>query len=176
MAILKILTVPDSRLRLKAAPVAQVDQEIQELMQSMLETMHAKDGVGLAAIQVGVQKRVIVLDWGREIHPFPLKMANPEILWKSEDLEDFEEGCLSVPGQYGVVKRSRAIKVKYIDEHNQPQELDLDGGLADCVQHEVEHLDGILYTDHLSPIKRKLLLSKAQKAVKQKNRADHQNA
>jgi len=170
MAIRTVLTIPDPRLRLKAQPVASVDNEIQELMRDMLETLYAKEGVGLAAIQIGVQKRVIVLDWGREVHPHPLQMANPEILWRSSDLEDFQEGCLSIPEQYGVVKRPRAIKVKYVDEHNKSQELDLEGDLADCVQHEVEHLDGILYTDHLSPIKRKLILSKAQKVIKQQSR------
>lgn len=170
MALLNILKVPDPRLRLKAQPVEFVDDTIKTLMKDMLETMYAGDGVGLAAIQVGVQKRVIVIDWGRNVHPYPLQMANPEIFWKSQEMENFEEGCLSVPGQYGVVKRAQSIKVKYLDEHNQSQELEFKGGLADCVQHEVEHLDGILYTDHLSSIKRKLILSKAQKLAKLQNR------
>src|SRR5262245_6265656 len=106
MTLLSILKVPDPRLRLKAHVVEKVDDTIKDLMKDMLETMHAEDGVGLAAIQVGIQKRVIAVDWGREIHPHPLLMANPEIVWKSDKLEDFEEGCLSVPGQYGTVKRA----------------------------------------------------------------------
>jgi peptide deformylase len=170
MTVLTVLKVPDPRLRLKAQPVERVDEDVHQLMQNMLAMLGPEDAVGLAATQVGIQKRVLVLDFGREVHPHPLQMANPELLWKSDELVEFEEGCLSVPGQYAIVKRPKTIKVAYLDQNNKKQELSAEGLLADGIQHEIDHLNGILYVDHLSQLKRTLTLTKAEKFMKQRSR------
>jgi peptide deformylase len=173
MAILPILSIPDTRLRTKALPVATVDTEIQSLMHDMLETMHYQDrGIGLAANQVGVLKRIIVVDIGREYHPHPLKMANPEVFWHSTDFHTIQEGCLSVPEQWAEISRFNHIKVRYLDENNTPQELEAQGLLSCCIQHEIDHLDGVLFVDHLSEMKRRVLISRALKAKKNLQRHD----
>lgn len=172
MAILPILTAPDPRLKAKAQPVEAVDAELRQLMHDMLETMYDAPGIGLAAPQVGVLKRIIVVDVdrregedGEEDHPGnPLMMANPEILWVSDDDNVYEEGCLSVPEQFGDVARPASIKVRYLDQDNKPQELEAEGLLATCIQHEIDHLDGILFIDHLSSLKRNMILRKLLKA------------
>ncbi|WP_032112807.1 peptide deformylase [Candidatus Paracaedibacter symbiosus] len=166
MSLLTVLTAPDPRLKQVAAPVTAVTDEIRQLMNDMLETMYANDGMGLAATQVGVLKRVVVMDMnaGEEGLPTnPIKMANPEILWRSEDTSALMEGCLSVPGQRGEVVRAVSLKLRYLDENNTLQEIDADGILATCIQHEIDHLDGILYIDHLSRLKREIILKKLQK-------------
>jgi len=146
--ILPILSRPDRRLRLKCEDVGAVDDDILALMRDMLETMYDAPGIGLAAIQVGVPKCVIVLDLTNETEErHPLCMANPKITWRSPVIRSIEEGCLSVPNKFKAVSRSTKVRVSYLDERNKPQELEADGLLATCLQHEIDHLDGILFID-----------------------------
>ncbi len=169
MTRLTVLTVPDPRLRLKAEPVAQVDDEIRTLMNNLMETMYADDGAGLAAVQVGIPKRVIVMDLTDHYPTLkPLKIANPEITWRSKETKVELEACLSVPDQCAPVERHLAIKVKYLDENNILQEIDAEDLLARCFQHEIDHLDGKVYIDYVSPLKRQILIQRAQKVVRMK--------
>lgn len=168
MALLPILTAPDPRLKQKAARVETVDQSVRTLMDDMLETMYAAPGIGLAAPQVGMSIRVIVADIGKnEEDRQPIRMANPEIVWASDDDNTYEEGCLSVPEHYAAVVRPRAVRVRYVDEHDTVREMDADGLLATVLQHEMDHLDGILFIDHLSSLKRNMILRKLLKAKKE---------
>jgi peptide deformylase len=162
MAVLNILTFPDPRLQEKALPVEKVDSEVRRLMDDLLDTLHHVDGVGFAAPQVGVKKRVIVVDLGERngIPSTPYLMANPRLEWVSPKTQITKEGCYSVPGFYDDVIRPFEIKVSYLDENNKPQLLSASGLLADCIQHEIDHLDGILFIDHLSSLKRGLILNK----------------
>jgi peptide deformylase len=165
MAKLTIITAPDPRLKIRAQSVAAVDAKVRRLMDDMLETMHGALGIGLAAPQVGVASRVIVLDVAREgEEPQPLRLANPEILWRSEELATNSEGCLSLPEHYAEVTRPAEIRLRYLDYQNEVRELDANGLLATCLQHEIEHLDGILFVDHLSLVKRGIILRKLAKA------------
>jgi peptide deformylase len=167
MAMLDIIIAPDPRLKAKAKPVAAVDAGIRKLMADMLETMYAAPGIGLAAPQVGVLKRVIVVDVAKEgAPPEPLKMANPELTWVSDDDIVYNEGCLSLPDHYADVARPAAIKVRYLDEQNEIREMKADGVLAVCIQHEMDHLDGILFVDHISALKRNMILRKLLKSKK----------
>ncbi|MBF0251431.1 MAG: peptide deformylase [Alphaproteobacteria bacterium] len=167
MARLPILVAPDPRLKARADAVDTVDAEIRQLMDDMLETMYDARGIGLAATQVGVRKRVIVVDIaGKDEDPNPIRMANPEIVYASEDETTYEEGCLSLPEQYADVKRPETVRVRYLDHENEIRELTADGMLAICVQHEMDHLDGVLFVDHLSGLKRNMILRKLQKARK----------
>ena len=167
MALLPIITAPDPRLKQIAKPVEKVDAEVRKLMDDMLETMYAAPGIGLAAPQVGVLKRVIVLDLARDDEdPQPLKMANPEIVWVSEDDAVYNEGCLSLPDHYADVTRPAACKVRYLDYQNEIRILEADGLLATCLQHEIDHLDGVLFVDHLTALKRNMILRKLLKAKK----------
>ena len=167
MSILPILVAPDPRLKAKAEKVEKVDAEIRQLMDDMLETMYKANGIGLAAPQVGVSKRVIVIDVsGKDEEPTPLRMANPEIVWASEEEELREEGCLSLPDQYAEVVRPVAVRVRYIDHENEIREIDADEILGICVQHEMDHLEGTLFVDRLSKLKRNMILRKLQKARK----------
>jgi len=167
MALLPILVAPDPRLTQKAKPVAQVDARIRKLMDDMLETMYIAPGIGLAAPQVGVLERVIVLDLAHEGEaPQPLRMANPELLWVSDEDAVYNEGCLSVPEHYADVTRPAKIRVRYLDESNQTIELAAEGLLATCIQHEMDHLQGILFIDHLTALKRNIILRKLLKAKK----------
>lgn len=167
MAILPIIVAPDPRLKQIAAPVKKVDAKIRQLMADMLETMYLAPGIGLAAPQVGVLKRVIVLDVAHEDEkPQPLKMANPELVWASDDDATYSEGCLSVPDHYADVARPRACRVKYLDENNEALEIEVDGLLSTCIQHEIDHLQGILFIDHLTSLKRNIILRKLLKAKK----------
>lgn len=165
MALLPILTIPDRRLKLKAQPVATVDGKIARLMDDMLETMYRAPGIGLAAPQVGVASRVIVVDVSdHEKGPKkPLLMANPEIIGRSDQLCTMEEGCLSVPEYYAEVTRPAEVRVRYVDRNGTVQEFDADGLLATCVQHEIEHLEGTLFIDHLSSLKRNMIVRKLTK-------------
>ena len=165
MTVLQILTAPHPVLKQKAQPVAAVDDAMRQLMDDMLETMYAAPGIGLAAPQVGISKRVIVVDVAPKDAPRqPLRLVNPELVWVSDDDSRYEEGCLSVPEHYADVVRPAAIRVRYRDEQNQLQELAADGLLATCIQHEIDHLDGILFIDHLSALKRNVILRKLLKA------------
>jgi peptide deformylase len=167
MALLEIITAPDPRLKKKAALVERVDAPTAKLMNDMLETMYDAPGVGLAAPQVGVLKRVIVVDPARDgAPPAPLKMANPEILWASEETKLHEEGCLSLPEEYDEVVRPDKIKVQYLDEHNEIRTLEADGLLAVIIQHEMDHLNGVLFVDHISNLKRNMILRRLTKQKK----------
>jgi len=168
MSILPIITAPDPRLKLKAKPVAAVDDAIRRLMDDMLETMYLAPGIGLAAPQVGVAKRVLVLDVaGEGEEPAPLKIANPEILWRSEELATYSEGCLSLPEHYADVTRPAEIKLRYLDYQNELRELHAKGLLATVIQHEMDHLEGTLFVDHISALKRNIILRKLAKAKRQ---------
>ncbi|MGO1119076.1 peptide deformylase [Rhodovibrionaceae bacterium A322] len=171
MAVLPILTAPDPILKTVAKPVDAVDETIRQQMEDMLETMYAAPGIGLAAPQVGILNRVIVLDVSKEdsADKEPLRMANPEITWVSDDDASYEEGCLSIPEHYSDVVRPASVKVSYLDENNAPQEIEADGLLATCLQHEIDHLDGILFVDHITALKRNMILRKLLKAKKQHN-------
>ena len=165
MAQLPIITAPDPRLKIKARPVAAVDAKVRQLMDDMLDTMYQAIGIGLAAPQVGQSSRLIVLDVAREGEkPQPLKLANPEILWRSSELATFSEGCLSLPEHYADVTRPVEVRLRYLDQENELRELHAKGLLATCLQHEIEHLDGILFVDHLSLVKRGMILRKLAKA------------
>jgi peptide deformylase len=165
MTALAIITAPDPRLKIRARPVAAVDDEIRRLMDDMLETMRKAIGIGLAAPQVGVAKRVIVLDVAREgEEPQPMMLANPEILWQSPELATFSEGCLSLPEHYADVSRPAQIRLRYVDYQNEIREIEASGLLATCIQHEIDHLDGVLFVDHISMVKRGMILRKLAKA------------
>jgi peptide deformylase len=167
MAILNIIVAPDPRLKITAKAVKAVDDDVRALMDDMLESMHVANGIGLAAPQVGDSRRVIVVDISRaEEEPDPIRMANPELLWVSDEEGNHEEGCLSLPEQYAEVERPKSIRVRYLDRSGEEQELDATGMLATCIQHEMDHLDGILFVDHISSLKRKMILRKLSKAKK----------
>lgn len=167
MAIRPIIIAPDPRLKKRAQPVETVDAEIRRLMDDLLETMYAAPGIGLAAPQVGDSRRVLVLDIAhREEAPNPLRVANPEILWASQETSVDEEGCLSLPDHYGDVKRPAKVRVRFLDYHNATVEIEAAGALAKCLQHEMDHLDGTLFIDHLSLLRRNIILRKLKKAKK----------
>ena len=171
MAIRTILTAPDPRLKKKSRPVGSVDAEVRRLMDDMLETMYEAPGIGLAAPQLGELKRVIVLDIDREdVKTGPLFMANPEIIEVSDEDLTYEEGCLSVPEHYSDVVRPAKVTVRYLDRDGTQKELACEGLLATCVQHEIDHLDGVLFIDHISSLKRNMILRKLLKARKDKER------
>jgi len=165
MAQLPIITAPDPRLKIKVRPVPAVDVKIRRLMDDMLDTMYGAIGIGLAAPQVGKSSRVIVLDVAREGEkPQPLQLANPEILWRSPELTTGNEGCLSLPEHYAEVTRPAKIRLRYLDYQNEIREIEASGLLAMCLQHEIDHLDGVLFVDHISSLKRGIILRKLAKA------------
>lgn len=169
MTVLSIIVAPDPRLKVVCKPVENVDTEIADLMADMLETMYLAPGIGLAAPQVGVAKRVIVVDPApKGAEPQPVKMANPELMEFSKEVRKHAEGCLSFPSHYSDVIRFRKIKVRYIDENNQENVTDAEDLLAACIQHEIDHLDGILFVDHISMLKRSIILRKLVKSKKRK--------
>lgn len=165
----KIILLPDPVLREKAHPVIRVDESVRTQMKKMVETMYAHEGVGLAANQVALLNRVIVIDTSRREHetPNPIAMANPEIIWSSEERWDYKEGCLSIPQMYADVERPKSVRVRYLDINNQLQEMEATGLAATCIQHEIDHLDGILFIDHISRLKRDTLLKKYNKMRKE---------
>ncbi|MFT5487079.1 MAG: peptide deformylase [Paracoccaceae bacterium] len=168
MALLPIITAPDPRLKIVASRIDAVDDDIRRLMDDMLETMYAAPGVGLAAPQVGVSKRVIVADVARSGDaPQPMLMANPEIIEASKERAVFEEGCLSLPEHFAEVKRPERVRIRYLDRENEIREHEMDGFLSTCVQHEMDHLDGILFVDHISGLKRGMIMRKLTKLKKQ---------
>tara|TARA_B100000029_G_scaffold371212_1_gene365109 strand:+ start:365 stop:889 length:525 start_codon:yes stop_codon:yes gene_type:complete len=167
MALREILTEPNKILRQKSLVVERVDPNIQKLMDDMLETMYAAPGIGLAAIQVGVPKRVIVLDIARKDAPkSPMFFVNPEIIDKSKNNSTYEEGCLSVPGQFAEIDRPEKCHIKFLDYHGQPKEIKAEGMLATCIQHEMDHLEGILFIDYLSKLKKTMIIKKLSKQKK----------
>ena len=171
MALRKILTEPNKILRQKSLAVEKVDKDLQNLMDDMLETMYAAPGIGLAAIQVGVPKRVIVLDISRKDETkSPLYFVNPEITNKSKNNSTYEEGCLSVPGQFAEIDRPDKCHVKYLDYYGELKEIDAVGMLATCIQHEVDHLEGILFIDYLSKLKKTMIIKKLSKQKKELER------
>ena len=164
MAILPILIAPDRRLKKVSAAVTAVDDNIRRLMDDMLETMYAAPGIGLAAPQVGRLQRVIVADVARhDEEPQPVRMANPKIVGMSDDMLAYEEGCLSLPEHYAEIERPDHVRISYIDHSNHRREEDFHGILATCLQHEIDHLDGILFVDHLSTVRRGIILRKLKK-------------
>lgn len=165
MAQLEILRFPDPRLRKRAKPVDSVDETIRSLVDNMFETMYAAPGIGLAASQVNVHQRVIVLDVS-ESKDDPLCLINPEIV-SSEGEEEMEEGCLSVPGQFDTVRRAESVKVEFLNRDGKAKILEADGLLAVCIQHEIDHLNGKLFVDYLSPLKRNRIRKKLEKEVRQ---------
>ena len=167
MAIRPIIVAPDPRLKKVCAAVARVDDELRRLMDDMLDTMYVAPGIGLAAPQVGVLKRVIVVDVSpKDEERRPYQMVNPELVSVSDEDAAYEEGCLSLPEHYSEVVRPAAIKVRYLDRDGESRTLEADGLLATCIQHEIDHLDGILFVDHISALKRNMILRKLLKAKK----------
>ena len=162
----KILTEPDPILRKKCEPLEKVDTETKKLMDDMLETMYAAPGIGLAAIQVGILKRLVVIDISKgEEEKKPIFLINPQIIHRSKKTSIYEEGCLSLPGQFAEIERPAECTLKYIDYNGKEKELKADGLLATCIQHEVDHLNGILFIDYLSKLKKDMII---KKLVKQK--------
>jgi len=167
MTVREILIEPNEVLRQKSTPVENVNSEIQMLMDDMLETMYAAPGIGLAAIQVGVAKRIIVLDIEhKEGSKKPIFIINPEVIHKSETNFTYEEGCLSVPGQFAEIDRPDKCHLKYLDYYGQQKEIKAEGMLATCIQHEMDHLEGILFIDYLSKLKQSMIIKKLSKQKK----------
>jgi len=164
MARLPLIVAPDPRLKKTANPITEIDARIVGLMDDMLETMYGANGIGLAAPQVGVLQRVIVVDVaGKNEAPQPIGLANPEVVWADEVLSTYNEGCLSLPEQYSDVIRPRAVRVRYLDRGNRTQEIHGEGLLATVLQHEIDHLDGVLFVDHISLLKRNIILRRLRK-------------
>ena len=169
MTVRPILVAPDKRLKLRSNPVEVVDDEIRTLLSDMLETMYAGDGLGLAAIQIGVPKRAMVLDvHGPNEPPAPMKLINPEITWFSAERINYQEGCLSFPEYFADVERAAEVHVNYLDENGEAREIEASETFAVCLQHEIDHLDGKLFVDHLSLVKRNIILRKMAKAQRAK--------
>jgi peptide deformylase len=169
MALLPVLVAPDSRLKLRSKRVERVDAEIRQLMDDMLETMYVAPGIGLAAPQVGQPLRIIVADASREgEEKQAYRMANPEILWQSDELATYNEGCLSLPEHYADVTRPAEVRVRYLDHENEIRTLEAKGLLATVIQHEMDHLDGVLFVDHISALKRNIILRKLVKSKRGK--------
>jgi len=167
MSIRDIVTLPDPGLRQVSKPVARIDADIRRLWDDMLETMYAAPGIGLAAVQVGVPRRLLVADLSKEgEEKKPLFVANPEIVWQSEAQSDYEEGCLSIPEFYEMVSRPSEVTIRYLDRQGEAQQIHATGLLATCLQHEIDHLNGVLFIDHISKLKRDRVVKKFIKAQK----------
>ena len=163
-----IIILPDPKLRLVSEPIASVDDAVRQLADDMLETMYDAPGIGLAAIQIGVPKRMLVLDVAREGEtPAPLVVINPEIVWESEEHSVYQEGCLSIPEYYEDVERPQRIGLRFLDREGAAREIEADGLLATCLQHEIDHLNGVLFIDHISKLKRDRVIKKYTKMAKQ---------
>jgi len=171
LALRTIITLPDPRLRNVCEPVPEVDQAVRALMTDLLETMYDAPGIGLAAAQIAIKKRVIVIDVAKRkddsASADPMVFANPEILWASEETSSYEEGCLSIPEYYEEVIRPARVRVGFLDRDNKRQEIEADGILSTCLQHEIDHLNGVLFIDHISKLKRDRVIKKFTKAAKQ---------
>ena len=167
MAMRDIIIIPDKRLRLKSAPVTAIDKPLRRLVDDMFETMYAAPGIGLAAIQIGVAQRVVIMDLAKKDEaPQPQVFINPEVTWAADEKSTYEEGCLSIPEYYEEVTRPSAVKVKYLDLDGKPQEIEASGLLATCLQHEIDHTNGVLFINYISKLKRAMVLKKFKKAAK----------
>ena len=167
MALRDIIILPDKRLRLVSEPAKKIDPELRLLVDDMFDTMYEAPGIGLAAIQIGVPKRVIVMDLAKKDEPKePRVIINPQLLWRSQERMIYEEGCLSIPEFYEEVERPAQVRVKFLDVTGAEQELVASGLLATCLQHEIDHLDGVLFIDHISKLKRDRVIKKFAKAAK----------
>lgn len=177
MAIRPLVILPDSQLRLVSAPVASVTPEIRKLADDMLETMYDAPGIGLAAIQIGEPVRLVTIDISKkseddeETPKAPMVFINPEVTWSSEEMNVYEEGCLSIPEYYEEVERPARVKVRYMDLAGATQEVEADGILATCLQHEIDHLNGVLFIDHLSRLKRERVTKRFAKAARRESAA-----
>lgn len=170
MTILPITTAPDKELRTVSELVGQVDRDIQNLLDNMLETMYQAPGIGLSAIQVGVPKRIITVNVDEDRkESSSYFLINPEIINFSEQVSTYDEGCLSLPDQFAEIERPSSITVKFMDYHGKIQKLTADGLLSRCIQHEIDHLDGILFVDHLSAVRRNMIIRKLTKAKRKKS-------
>ena len=167
MAVLPIVILPEPKLRLRSEPVERVDDGVRALLDDMLETMYAAPGIGLAAVQVGVLKRLVTVDPAREDAPKqPLFLVNPRVVWASDERVPYEEGCLSIPDYYEEVLRPERVRVAFLDRDGRPGEIEADGLLATVLQHEIDHLDGVLFVDHISKLKRDRVVRKFEKAAR----------
>jgi peptide deformylase len=167
MAKRDILILPDKRLRLKSEPVKAIDKDVRRLVEDLFDTMYAAPGIGLAAIQIGVPKRVFTMDLAKKDEPKnPQVYINPEVTWSSAETGVAEEGCLSIPEYYEEVARPQKVKVKYLDLEGKQHEFEVDGMAAVCIQHEIDHTNGVLFIDHISKLKRDMVLRKFKKAQK----------
>ncbi len=170
MAIKKILIEPDPILRKKCQPIEKVSQEERKLMDDMLETMYKAPGIGLAAIQIGILKRLIVIDISKDEKKNPLFLVNPKITYRSKKTSVYEEGCLSLPGHFAEIERPEECHVDYIDYDGKEKKIEANGLLATCIQHEVDHLNGILFIDYLSKLKKDMIIKKLVKHKKEINK------
>ncbi len=172
MAVRPVIIAPDPRLKVKCRPVVRVDADVRGLMDDMLESMHAANGIGLAAPQIGDTRRVIVCDVShKDEKAKPMALANPEVIWESDEEMVYEEGCLSLPEHYADVARPAKVRVRYLDYENEIREIEAEGLLGICIQHEMDHLDGVLFVDHISGLKRGIILRKLTKLKKQQAEA-----
>jgi peptide deformylase len=172
MPLLGIVEAPDARLQTVCDPVERIDAELLRLLDQMLETLRAAPGIGLAAPQVGLLRRACVIDLDDQADMEPLFLINPEVTWRSAEIVVAEEGCLSLPEQFGQVARAAKVRVGYRDRAGLPQEVEGEGLLSRCLQHEIDHLNGVLFTDHLSALKRTLIFRKLHKAQRARSRAN----
>lgn len=172
MALRPILIIPEPLLRKASEPVTAIDAETRRLVDDMFETMYEAPGIGLAAIQIGVPRRVVTIDLARQEEPkAPQVFINPEITWSSEETSTYEEGCLSIPQYYEEVERPARVRVRYLDVHGKSQEIEAEGLLATCLQHEIDHLDGKLFIDRLSKLKRDRVMKKFSKVARREGAA-----
>ena len=171
MTIRKILTIPDPLLRKKSLSVEKVDKEIRNLMDDMISTMYDAPGIGLAAVQIGVPKRVVVMDLSKNPdRKKPMYFINPEIIWKSNVNSSYEEGCLSIPNQFAKVERPDKCHIKYLDYEGNEKKLEAEGLLSTCIQHEIDHLNGVLFIGYLSKLKKDMIIKKVSKDQKELER------
>jgi peptide deformylase len=174
MALRPIIVLPDPKLRLVSQKIVRIDESLRKLMDDMIETMHDAPGVGLAAIQIAEPIRLVVVDVAKnEEEPQPQAFINPEIVWSSEDRSTYEEGCLSIPEYYAEVERPASVRARYLDREGEKREILAEGLLATVLQHEIDHLDGILFIDHISKLKRDRVIKKFQKAAKRAGDGSH---
>lgn len=167
MALRPIIILPDAKLRLVSDTVAKVTPDLRQLLDDMFDTMYEAPGIGLAAIQVGIPQRVITVDVAKQDEPRePLALINPQVLWTSEETSSYEEGCLSIPDYYEVVERPARVRVRFLDREGAEKEMEAEGILATCLQHEIDHLDGKLFIDHISKLKRDRVIKKFQKQAR----------
>jgi peptide deformylase len=167
MAVRDILIIPDKRLRLVSESITAVDKPVRKLVDEMFETMYAAPGIGLAAIQIGEPLRLVTMDLAKKDDPpAPQVFINPEVTWASDDKTTYEEGCLSIPEYYEEVERPTSVKVRFLDLHGKPQEIEATGLFATCLQHEIDHINGVLFIDHISKLKRDMVMKRFKKAAK----------